>query len=96
MCVARFGPRFLDAAPVPTEGSAHQEGTCVDEGPDRDPPHAADGRPARPFRVKVPAFPRACPVKADACSRGAGSVVVLEARPRFFERQLRVCAHVDR
>ena len=30
------------------------------------------------------------PAKADAFSQGAGSVEVLEARPRFFERQLRV------
>ena len=32
MRVARFGSRFLDAATVPTQGSAHQEGTCVGEG----------------------------------------------------------------
>ena len=36
-----------------------------------------------------------CPAKADACSQGAGSVVVLEARPCLFERQLRVSADVN-
>jgi hypothetical protein len=44
-----------------------------------------------------PIAPRsvACMAKADACSRGAGSVVVLELRPRFFERQLRVSADIN-
>src|SRR5829696_8168758 len=40
--------------------------------------------------------PLPCPARADACSRGADSVVVLQVRPRLFERQLRVSTDVDR
>ena len=43
---------------------------------------------------EIPQLPVA--TRTGACSRGAGSVVVLEARPRLFERQLRVSADVDR
>ena len=52
---------------------------------------ACPSLPGPGSRVPLP-----CPARADACSRGAGSVVVLQARPRLFERQLRVSTDVDR
>src|SRR5215208_5221971 len=56
----------------------------------------AGGRLARPPPGPGSRVPLPCPARADACSRGAGSVVVLQARPRLFERQLRVSTDVDR
>jgi hypothetical protein len=56
MCVARFRPRLLDAAPVPAQGPVDQEGTGVGGGPDRDPRHTADGWLARPSQTHVPSF----------------------------------------
>src|SRR5215212_10116053 len=54
------------------------------------------GGPTRANRPRRTPLPDVFSEAGVARSRGAGLVVVLAARPRFFERQLRVATDVDR